>query len=161
MINVMPAYATLDAIADSYNPLLLVFSLICIGMPHLKAQWKMGGLRLIGFSAVILVAYGLMFADKRYAIWGGFGLDYSTHTATSIGMVLFLSYCTPRLAMYLSASFILYALLMLYQQYHSLLDILTTGLIVAPLLGGVLMALHRVQGQLSKSRVDTSEQPGR
>jgi len=140
-------YATLDAIADSYNPLLLLLSLLYIGAAYFKGHWKMGGRRAVGFAVVVLVAYGLMFADKRYGLWEGLGLDYSTHTATSIGMVLFLSYFTSKLSVSvgLGASFILYAGLMLYQRYHSFLDILTTGVIVVLLLCGAVMVWRGLQ----------------
>jgi len=150
----MPDYATLDSIADSYNPLLLALSLIFIGAAYFKGRLKTGNWRLIGLAAVVTVAYGLMFADKRYGIWSNFGLDYSTHSATSLGMVVFMSYFTDRrpVRIGLGASFILYALLMLYQRYHSLLDILTTGSVVVLLLGVILMLLKWMQMQPKKSR---------
>lgn len=141
----MLSYATLDAIADSYNPLLLILSLISMGFTLFNSRWRNLQLQLIGFATVAVVAYGLMLLDKKYGIWPQFGLDYSTHTATSLGMVLFLSYCTPRLGIYFVGSFLAYALLMLYQKYHTPLDIISTGLAVGPLIGISLLLLYRAK----------------
>jgi len=87
----MPSYETLDAIADAYIPLLALISLLLIAVRLFKAQWKPAGRGMAGFIAVAFIAYGLMFLDRFLGIWPAVGLDYSTHTATSLGLVLLLS----------------------------------------------------------------------
>jgi hypothetical protein len=122
----MPSYEMLDAIADSYNPLLALISLIFIAASLFKAQWKLAGLRLIAFAVVVFIAYGLMFLDRSLNIWPAFGWDYSTHGAVAIGLVIFLCLNARKAAILWIGSFIGYVLLMLYQGYHTIADIATT-----------------------------------
>jgi hypothetical protein len=63
-------------------------------------------------------------------IWSFFYLDYSTHTAVSLGLIIFFYFNARRLAIVWIGSFILYLMLMLYQQYHTIADILVTGVAV-------------------------------
>jgi hypothetical protein len=127
----VPSYETLDAIADAYNPLLALVSLLLIAARVFKAKWKLAGVGMAGFMTVALVAYGLMFLDRHLGIWPAFGLDYSTHTATALGLVILLSIEARRLATLWSISFICYVLLMLYQRYHTVADVVTTAVAVS------------------------------
>lgn len=140
----MPSYETLDAIADAYNPLLALISLLLIAARLFKAQWKPAGRGMAGFIAVALVAYGLMFLDRFLGIWPAFGLDYSTHTATSLGLVLLLSLEARKLATLWAVSLACYFILMVYQRYHTVSDIVTTTLAVGIPLGLILLYLNRL-----------------
>lgn len=139
----MFSYETLDAIADSYNPVLALASLAFIAASVFRAQWRLVVLRLSAFIVIVFVAYGLMFLDRRLNIWPAFGLDYSTHTAVALGLVLFLSFSIPRWAALWVCSFISYVLLMLYQRYHTITDITTTGLAVGVPMTLTLAFLHQ------------------
>lgn len=139
----MFSYETLDAIADSYNPALALASLAFIAASVFRAQWRLAVSRLSAFSAIVFIAYGLMFLDRSFNIWLTFGLDYSTHTAVAIGLVLFLLFNAPRSAALWVCSFISYVLLMLYQHYHTITDIATTGLAVGVPMTITLLSLHR------------------
>lgn len=142
----MFSYETLDAIADSYNPALALVSLAFIAAGVFRVQWRLAVLRLSAFIVIVLVAYGLMFLDRRFNIWPSFGLDYSTHTAVALGLVLFLSFSAPRWAVIWICSFISYMLLMLYQRYHTIADIATTGLAVGVPMTLALVFLHQPRG---------------
>jgi hypothetical protein len=124
------SYETLDAIADSYNPALLAISLAAIPIGRREGRWRRIGVRVAALGVVALLVYGLMFLDRRLDIWGAFGLDYSTHTALSLGLVIFLSFNARKLTVVWVGSFACYVLLMLYQRYHTIADIVTTGLVV-------------------------------
>ena len=126
----MPSYETLDTIADAYTPLLAIISLTLIVVALFKAQWRLGGLRLLTLSAVLAIAYGFMFFDSRFNVWSTFGLDYSTHTAVALVLVAFLATNTPRLTIFWVSSLTSYGLLMLYQGYHTISDIAITAVVV-------------------------------
>jgi hypothetical protein len=98
---------------------------------------------MAGFLAAALVAYGLMFLDRHLGIWPAFGLDYSTHTATALGLVILLSIEARKLAGVWSISFVCYVLLMLYQRYHTVADVVTTAVAVSFPLILILVYLHR------------------
>ena len=141
----MLSYQTLDAIADAYNPLLALIALTFIMKSVFQLQWKVSGIRLMAFIMIAIVAYGLMFLDHQYHLWHYWGLDYSTHTAVALGLVLLLSFISPRFVMLWMISFLGYALLMLYQRYHTVSDILTTGIAVSTPIALVLKGLQRLQ----------------
>ena len=70
-----------------------------------------------------------MTLDAYFNIGSFLSLDYSTHTAVSLGLIIFLYFNVRRLAIVWIVSFILYLMLMLYQQYHTIADILVTGVV--------------------------------
>jgi hypothetical protein len=126
----MPDYETLDTIADAYIPALALFSLIAIAISAIQGQWQIAALRLLTILIFAVIAYGFMFIDSWLKLWPALELDYSTHTAVSLVLVIFLSVINKKLAVFWLVSFIAYALLMLYQQYHTLADIVTTAVVV-------------------------------
>jgi hypothetical protein len=133
----MPSYETLDAIADSYNPLLLVAAVVVLGLALWKKEWRLAGVRVLGIGIVLGVTYGLRFLESTFGWWGTRGLDYSTHTALSVSFVVFLTITTRKLAAFWIGSLLAYFALMLYQKYHTLADILSTSLVViVPVLVG-------------------------
>jgi len=75
-----------------------------------------------------------MFLDAQLLIWPIFGLDYSTHTAVSLVMVIFLIISIKKFSFIWVGSLLCYISLMLYQGYHSTADILSTALVVDLLL---------------------------
>lgn len=139
----MPSYATLDAIADAYTPLLALASLVLLLRPLRALQWQVLGLRLASLAAGALIAYGLMFMDDRLAIWPVAGLDYSTHTAVALVLVMFLSRHWPKARWPGWLSLCAYGLLMLYQQYHTVADIVSTAAAVGILYLRADLLLHR------------------
>jgi len=125
-------HQTLDNIADSYIPVLAIIAFFASLLVSCAAQsrFKIVIWRLICLSLLLGIAYGLMFIDNAYAIWPYLGLDHSTHTAVSLVLVLFLVLLIPTWSLLWSCSFVVYCALMLYQQYHSISDILTTALVL-------------------------------
>lgn len=140
-------YETLDKIADSYIPVLLIIFLfglayrVYLDWPNFTSTW-----RSFGFAvAMVLVSYGFMFADKAMNIWSGVGLDYSTHTAVSLAIVFPLCTLFSQAWKLLVLSFLAYASLMLYQGYHSVTDILTTAAVVSAFAFFIYRLLFPVQ----------------
>lgn len=148
------SYATLDAIADSYIPLLLILFLVGVGRktcqfwPHCQAP-IFSFLYLVGLLAI---SYGLMFFDNAVRLWPALGLDYSTHTAVALSLVFSLCSVFPKHAQWLALSVLVYAGLMLYQEYHSVMDILTTGLVISAL----AVFLYKIVGVRSSAEFKNS-----
>ncbi len=126
----MPDYETLDTIADAYIPVLALYSVFVIAISAMRSRWRTAALRLLTILIFAAVAYGFMFIDSWLGLWPAFGLDYSTHTAVSLVLVIFLSVTNKKLAVFWLVSFIAYVLLMLYQRYHTLADIVSTAVVV-------------------------------
>lgn len=126
----MPSYETLDAIADSYNPLLLVISIGVIGIALYTRRWRLALMMALTIVVGAAIAYSVEYFDHALQIWPRFGLDYSTHTAAAVVLVVFLSMNARRLIVLWIGSLFAYFGLMLYQHYHTVGDILTTLLAV-------------------------------
>lgn len=144
----MPSFETLDAIADAYTPLLGVLSIAVIAVGGFRKQWRLTGRRLLVFAVALVLTYGLMILDARYQLWPALGLDYSTHTALALTLAIFLAMSTPRLKSVWYGSLVCYVLLMLYQGYHSLADILATAVVVGIPMVAAAQALLRPSGAL-------------
>ena len=136
-------YETLDSIADLYVPLLAVISIVSLVKIAASTRWRLLyiniGIMVFGLS----VAYGLMFLDAQFLLWPIFGLDYSTHTAVSLVMVIFLIISTKKFSFLWVGSLVSYVFLMLYQGYHSSADILTTALVVGLFLLPMILLILR------------------
>ena len=144
-------YETLDTIADAYTPLLAVSALLAIiFIPSAKRFTDMV-LRFLFLLLLLIMAYGLMFLDQWLDLWPALGWDYSTHTAVAFVLVIFLSIMLPKLMAVFNASLVVYFALMLYQQYHTVADIISTVIVVLVLIAVVLFALiylsRKTQGQ--------------
>jgi ABC-type transporter Mla maintaining outer membrane lipid asymmetry permease subunit MlaE len=127
------SYETLDAIADAYTPLLLMLFLIGLGV-NLYQCWpnyRKSVLDFVFLLMLLIASYGLMFIDKAFGLWTAFGSDYSTHTAVALSLVFALCVLTPCPAKWIAGSMCAYAGLMVYQQYHSVLDIISTAVVIS------------------------------
>jgi hypothetical protein len=127
-------YQQLDAIADSYVPLLGILTLLWFVKKGFSSGVKLAladaGTMLLG----AIYIYILMFVDKYLGAYASIGLDYSTHTALALVFVTTLSFISKNVRVVTVTSMVLYCLLMLYQGYHSVADILLTGLMTLPVL---------------------------
>lgn len=133
-------YYQLDQIADSYIPLLGVVT-FCFFVKQLLSGGRESV--LLDFSTTVLGAvyiYCLMYLDTWLGAFEAIGLDYSTHTALALVLVTTLSCIGEKMRILSLWSMALYCLLMLYQEYHSVLDILLTALVAWPVL--VWLKLH-------------------
>lgn len=126
--------SNLAVIADSYSPILVLASLY-----QLTLRFKMNGSKTAVLDSLAIIfclifIYTLMIADNSVHIWHSASLDYSTHSAFAIVWVTYL--CMPGGSLVFPAilSLCAYFGLMVYMQYHSIADILTTSLATAPLI---------------------------
>ena len=124
-------YEQWDAIADSYIPILFLISLLLIA----KEWWTTKSYSVLKSVLVLVVlvfaSYLFNFIDRVLILWPRVGWDYSTHTGVSLSLVIYLSYIKPKFAPITLSTFLLYGLLMLYQQYHSVADIVSTAALIS------------------------------
>jgi len=143
LLNFMD-YETLDNIADAYIPALAGIYLIYAVYSATKLNWIYVRMLVSIFGLGLFVAYGFMLIDNRLKLAANFGMDYSTHTAVALVMVSVLSIGIRKATSLWIASFIGYLILMLYQKYHTLTDIIVTGLLVGVVYWGTLFVAHKI-----------------
>lgn len=132
---------TLDTIADSVNPGLVCLALICpwlsrVTLRNQGSAWYFWARTL----ASVVVVYAIMYTDNRVGLWPRLGLDYSTHTAFAVAIITSLAVVSFRWLFFLIPCLIGYAGLMLYLGYHTMADILTTAVVIAP----ITWRIHRI-----------------
>lgn len=128
-------YETLDSIADAYVPLLALLALMqAIYWAGFRYKVRAIAAKLAVLTCLLGLAYLLMFIEMRLELWSSASLDYSTHTAVACVLVVFLCFCNKAVWPVVSTSLAVYVLLMLYQEYHTVADILSTALVLAVLI---------------------------
>ncbi|WP_334428536.1 hypothetical protein [Vibrio alginolyticus] len=127
-------YQQLDVIADSYVPLLGILSLLWFVRKGGSSGVRSAFIDVVTTFFGVLYIYTLMFADKYLSAFASIGLDYSTHTALALVFVVTLSFTGKAVRFITILSMLSYCLLMLYQGYHTVADIILTGLLVLPVL---------------------------
>jgi hypothetical protein len=123
-------YEQWDVIADAFNPILLIVTLF---VPLLARSSYRGGRGCFYFATAISLAamYFLSWVDHRLQLWRAVGWDYSTHTGLAIVLVVSLLFWKRSVGLVTVVAFVGYAVLMLYQKYHTVVDIVSTLLVVA------------------------------
>ena len=123
------SYETLDAIADSYTPglLLLLIAGFIVTLYKSWPNYSSVFSHVYFFMGTLLFSYGLIFIVNAFLLWPSLGLDYSTHTAVALSLVFALCTCFPSRWKFFALSMFAYAVLMVYQQYHSVSDIVSTS----------------------------------
>ncbi len=141
----MFSYDTLDTIADSYSPLLFIACVIR-GAFRFKNNDRLVSLKGV---AGILLCYLVMVIDNRFLFWQSLGLDYSTHSSVAFALAYFLVHRKWRsgiLQLAVTASLLAYYGLEIYQQYHSLADIVSTLVVIWPMIFGAYFLLELFEG---------------
>lgn len=144
------SWETLDAIADSVSPILGIIALL---WPWLRwrGTWRHAALNVLITLLSLGVAFGMSALDGRFGWWPAAGLDFSTHTAISIALVVALCSIKPSTWMAWTAVLLGYFVLMVYQRYHTWTDIGTTAVVIAPPLILVRWLLRERQAQAGQS----------
>jgi hypothetical protein len=93
-----------------------------------KSPWPEWGRVALAIGWV----YVLTLADRGFHWWPAAGLDFSTHTGIALALAIPLGVRERRLRPWLALLLTSYAAFMIALRYHTLLDILTTAAVVAP-----------------------------
>lgn len=123
----MELYNTLDAIADSINPGLALFALVQILYMAVKREWRVAKIYLSRLLALIVIIYGWKVFDRLV-----YDFPYSTHSAFAICFCILHTFYMPRFKLVWLSILIAYLALIVFQGYHSLLDIAVTLMLVVP-----------------------------
>ncbi|MGI9273680.1 MAG: hypothetical protein ACR2PT_02320 [Endozoicomonas sp.] len=129
----MLTYQELDLIADAYIPILTLIFLFLLGKSMLQTGIRSQAAVAGSVFRSVIVVYALNGLDNSFNIWTLAGTNYSTHTAMALVFVVFLARRNATASLLSILSMLLYAALMVYQEYHSIGDILSTTLVVVPL----------------------------
>ncbi|ABC27153.1 conserved hypothetical protein [Hahella chejuensis KCTC 2396] len=142
-------YEILDAIADSYNPLIGLVTLALLAYTTWRRRWAAAGRLALTLFGGLAVVYSLQWLDHSLGIWPALGMDYSTHTAVAVVITLSLIAAAPHLRIPALTGLLGYGLLMLYQEYHSVADLLSTALVIAPLWWGLSLLSRAVSREVA------------
>lgn len=127
-------YDTLDLIADVYSHFLLPLSAIALILIQcIRAAYCLK-YQLLKLFIYLIYVYLVLAVDLVFNIWPAIGLDYSTHTAFSLVFVVLITEMNRPAGLATSASYIGYLWLMVYLEFHTVADIVTTIIIVLPAL---------------------------
>ncbi|MEJ2693834.1 MAG: hypothetical protein P8166_12460 [Candidatus Thiodiazotropha sp.] len=143
----MTEFEIIDTACDSVNPLLLLWA---IGALFKDLYYRKPTRALATFALLLgglLLVYATMFLDKKLAIWSFFEADYSTHTAFAIAVCIAITVSVEGAAKWAAILLFVYATAMLYQGYHSLLDIVSTAILI----GLPLISARRLSRMLMQS----------
>lgn len=149
----MPSFETLDSIADSINPICGVVALL---VPWMKRPTCVRSALTLNALAIVAVgiAYLLQALEGATHLWSRLGLDYSTHTAVFIAIASSIwQYGIPWRWSIAGIGFA-YAILMRIQDYHSVLDIVSTGAVMVPFLILFWWRAGRVERSEALSNLD-------
>lgn len=141
-------YETIDLICDSTNPVLFLWAVALIVFSIYKKYRKRTS-AIIYFVFGLISVYGLQYVDSRFGLWSTYQLDYSTHSAFALVMATTIASILTR-AWVPFIVFAIYESLVLYQKYHSVLDVITTLIVVAFL----LFFLRVISSKLTKDKKD-------
>ena len=121
-------------IADLYTPMIVIICVISMVKLEREQGMRSGLFSLSGVLLSTAFIYAVMFVDNTLEIWPAFNLDYSTHTAIALVFIGYFIVYTPKLRGVMVFSIVGYALLMIHQKYHTLSDIISTTIIVMPVI---------------------------
>jgi hypothetical protein len=132
-------YECLDAIADAVNPALVLIALTALGLSRSAKGYGRRSWAIV-CAAGIATVYTVQWLDGAFSIWSSWGGDYSSHTAFAVAIVFGLAVLAPSWAMAAGGVLAFYVALMLYQRYHTWVDILTSSAPIA----WMVVVVHRV-----------------
>ncbi|MEC6899709.1 hypothetical protein [Photobacterium piscicola] len=121
-------------ITDLYTPMIVIICVISMVKLEREQGMRSGLFSLSGVLLSTAFIYAVMFVDNTLEIWPAFNLDYSTHTAIALVFIGYFIVYTPKLRGVMVFSIVGYALLMIHQKYHTLSDIISTTIIVMPVI---------------------------
>ena len=86
----MLSYQTLKHVADSVNPSLGVLTL-ALPFSRWPRQWRLSSMHIAVTLITVMLTYLVRAAFSLEAVWASWGMDFSTHGAICIVLVVALS----------------------------------------------------------------------
>jgi hypothetical protein len=127
----MLSHESLKVVADTVNPIL---GLLAIALPITKwrGQWRPASMQIGVTLMTVALTYLFRAVFDLEGLWASRQLDFSTHTAICVVLVIALSSLDWKRAWIWCVILIAYAQLMTYQHYHTWIDIGTTAAVMVP-----------------------------
>lgn len=147
----MLSHQTLKIVADSVNPSLAVL-VLALPFARWKGQLRIASAHIAVTLVTVMLTYLLRGVFNLESVWASWGLDFSTHGAICIVLVVALSSLEWKRVWIWAAIFVSYDALMIYQSYHSWVDIATTSVVMFPFSIGVRYLGDRLGGGAFRSR---------
>lgn len=145
----MTAHDFLDAVADSFNPLLAI---VALAVPFLRRvrTARTTVVYYVATGAAIGLVYLVRFIDDRNQLWASFGLDYSTHSAFAASLAASIGAFDRRWAIPLALAVLLYFALEIFMRYHGAVDIVSSAVPAA--IAALMLQTLRVRTDSRRSR---------
>lgn len=115
----------LAILADAYMPAIALLLAYCLYLTYKESKRFFKG-QLFLLTILLFVVYGFMFLDNIYKVWPKMGLDYSTHSALFFALSLCVYTIKSTFKYILGALLFSYFWMLIYLEYHTFLDILST-----------------------------------
>ncbi len=125
------AFRVLDGLADATNFLLLAW-LLGVLIFGTKRR-RLTGKAWLAVALSIACVYLIKTLDSKLHLWERLTLNYSTHSALAAAVVLSLFFLDRSRRVLAIAVLLAYEVLLMLLGFHSLFDIITTLIVVAPL----------------------------
>lgn len=122
-----------DTIADAVDPLLLLLTLVAPWWTFTPLQGRQRLWFYLAAGIGLSNVYLWQWLDHQFRLWPAVGLDYSTHTAFAVSLIVSLAVLRRSWLWGLVPLLLAYAILMRYLHYHTFMDVFTTTLAIAPL----------------------------
>jgi hypothetical protein len=140
-------YGVLDAVADSFDPLLAI---VALATPFLRKPRTLRSTICYYLSAAAALAfvYLVRAVNNHQHIWASLGIRFSTHSAFAASLVVSIGAFNRRWFAPLAMAAVLYFSLELVMRYHGILDIVSSAVLAA--LAALL--LHLAAARANQSR---------
>lgn len=145
-------FRILDGIADATNILLAVWLLGVLIIGLRRGLW--GGRAWLASILCVMTVYIVKVIEQRLDIWQSFGSDYSTHSALAAALVISLWFLEKGRRVLIIGVFIAYEILIVLLGFHSVLDVISTLLIVTPLQFLCWKMIHPLNLPSSREKVE-------
>lgn len=127
----MLSYQTLKIVADSVNPSLGVLTL-ALPFSRWPRQWRLSSMHIVVTLITVMLTYLARAAFSLEAVWASWGMDFTTHGAICIVLVVALSSLSWKRFWVWGVVFVAYDELMVYEHFHTWADIGTTSAVLLP-----------------------------
>jgi len=127
----MLSHQTLKVVADSVNPILGILA-IARPIATWRGQWHHPSMHIGVTSLTVALTYLFRAVFDLERLWASWQLDFSTHTSICVVLVIAVSSLDWKRAWIWCAILVAYAQLMVYQSYHTWVDIGTTTTVMVP-----------------------------
>lgn len=130
-------YECWDRIADAVNPSLALLAIaLAIFSPAVRRFGRGRWIALLVLS--VASVYGVQWLDQQLSLWSRWGADYSTHTALAVSVGVPIGLPGLRWRLFAIVTLVSYALLMLYQRYHTVTDIVSAAAVIFVFIAAIL-----------------------